>query len=135
MSPFHAFCCAQSLIRGHPPSSSPRYVQNGIKFIGRTTIEKVEFDAKRLSTDRGTFIEYDKLILATGCRAIKIDLGEKEGEVLYLRDHSDASVLYDRLSSLPEESNVVLMGGGYIGTEVGASVLDFKHKVRRLWPA
>lgn len=49
---------------------------------------------------------------------------------MYLRNHGDANVLYDRLSSLPEGSNVVLMGGGYIGTEVGASVLGFKHKVR-----
>lgn len=63
-----------------------------------TKVTKCEFDNKKVLTTSGNEIEYDNLIIATGCGAARLPAkigGELDG-VFYVRNVQDA----DKLVSL-----------------------------------
>ena len=66
---------------------------------------------------------YEKLLLATG--GSPIQLKEDTGEVIYFRTFAD----YERLRKLADErQSFVIIGGGYIGSEVAAALnMEGKH--------
>lgn len=75
----------------------------------------------------GIDLEYDHLILATGARNRSISLpGAELGNVLGLRSLHDSAALRDLLQS---RRDVVVVGGGFIGTEFAASAAQGGHKV------
>lgn len=61
---------------------------------------------------------------------IRIDIGGQPDEVLYLRDVADADNLVRVIQQQGEGSRAIVIGGGYIGTEVGAGLLSNGLKVR-----
>lgn len=65
-------------------------------------------------------LEYDKLLLATGARARAIDLpGADLDGVYYLRRRSDSAAIRDAAKA---GAHAVLIGAGFIGMEVAASL-------------
>lgn len=82
----------------------------GVAAIDRSAAELVLADHRRLS--------YDRLILATGGRARRLELpGIDAGNVFTLRGIDDALALRGRFSA---GQSLVVIGGGYIGLEVAA---------------
>ncbi|MHB8933689.1 MAG: NAD(P)/FAD-dependent oxidoreductase [Bellilinea sp.] len=73
--------------------------------------------------DHNTTYHYEKLLLATG--GSPIQLKEDTGEVIYFRTFAD----YERLRKLADErQSFVIIGGGYIGSEVAAALnMEGKH--------
>lgn len=67
----------------------------------------------------GTPLAYDRLILATGARARRLEIahGDSEG-IIYLRDMRHAATLKDRLAGA---RSMAVLGGGYVGLEVAAT--------------
>ncbi len=71
----------------------------------------------RASDDRGEVYEFEKALLATGGRPRR--LPEAGGEVIYFRTYAD----YERLRGLAGQGQpVVVVGGGFIGSEVAAAL-------------
>lgn len=67
----------------------------------------------------GAPLAYDRLILATGARARRLEIahGDSEG-IIYLRDMRHAATLKDRLAGA---RRMAALGGGYVGLEVAAT--------------
>ncbi|MFN3725929.1 MAG: NAD(P)/FAD-dependent oxidoreductase [Allosphingosinicella sp.] len=83
------------------------------EFVDAAAHEVVLSDGRRLA--------YDKLVLATGSRARRVDVpGADLSGIYYLRDMADA----DRIrSELGAGRRLVIIGGGYIGLEAAASAI------------
>jgi 3-phenylpropionate/trans-cinnamate dioxygenase ferredoxin reductase subunit len=75
--------------------------------------------SKTIVLDDGSGISYSKLILAPGCanRLLPVP-GADLPEVVYLRTLTEAHELRQRLATAQD---VVVVGGGFIGTEIAAS--------------
>ncbi len=95
--------------------------------------------ARVVRDDKGDTHRYERLLLATGARPRR--LPSDAGRVIYLRTLSD----YDRLAALPADAEVTVIGGGFIGSEIAASLSASGRRVTlvlpeeavgaRAWPA
>ncbi len=76
---------------------------------------------------------YDRLVIATGARARKIDIeGAKLPGVHFLHTLSHGKALKSDLAALPENSPVFIMGAGYIAMEM-AEVLTRRGMAVTVW--
>ncbi|GAB3351196.1 NAD(P)/FAD-dependent oxidoreductase [Amycolatopsis echigonensis] len=90
------------------------FAEKDIELV-RGRVAAIERDAAKVRLEDGTELGYDHLVLATGARnrALPVPGADLEG-VLTLRTRADA----DRLrASLDAASDVVVIGGGFIGLE------------------
>lgn len=79
---------------------------------------------KTLRDDKEAEYTYDKLLIATGGSPIHLLCGE--GEIIYFRDLQD----YQRLRKMADEKeHFVVIGGGYIGSEIAAALSMVGRKV------
>ncbi len=91
--------------------------------LGRRAIS-LNFWRRQVTDDRGTTYGFEKLLLATGGRPRQFPF-PAEG-VLYYRTVAD----YRRLRSLTEKyERFVVVGGGFIGPELAASLATNKKRV------
>lgn len=80
-----------------------------------------------LETATGQHYSADAIILATGGKARSLPLpGADADGVFYLRDFEDAQTLR---SNLPDNARVAVIGGGFIGAEVVASLSSLGHNI------
>jgi monodehydroascorbate reductase (NADH) len=103
------------------------YKEKGIDFKTGTTVKSVDAKAKKLTTESGDTIGYEKLILATGSGTINLaDFGTEGADlegILYLRDVADADKLVAAIGAAKGAGGkVVVVGGGYIGMEVASGL-------------
>jgi 3-phenylpropionate/trans-cinnamate dioxygenase ferredoxin reductase subunit len=86
--------------------------------LGSTAVE-LDTSGRTLTLDDGDRLGYDRLLLATGAepRRLSIPGAELDG-VLYLRSVDDSDALRERLDA---GGSVVVVGAGWIGSEVAAS--------------
>ena len=83
---------------------------------GRRIVE-LDLDARRANDDQGDEYAYEKVLLATGGAPRR--LGGNDGEVIYFRTLDD----YRELRAAAEGgAHVVVIGGGFIGSELAASL-------------
>jgi 3-phenylpropionate/trans-cinnamate dioxygenase ferredoxin reductase subunit len=95
------------------------YAEHGVELrLGRRAVE-LDVGGRELLLDDGEWVDYDRLLLATGAqpRRLAIPGAERDG-VLYLRSVADCDVLRERLD---RGGAVVVVGSGWIGCEVAAS--------------
>ncbi len=84
----------------------------------------IDRKAKKVATASGKFIEYEKLILATGAVPIIIPIPGKDLENVFCAT-KDVAYLNGLLKKLAEVKDVVIIGGGFIGLEFAD---EFKKK-------
>src|SRR5215218_8788382 len=86
--------------------------------LGRRVVG-LDLSAGEVALDDGERLRYDRLLLTTGAepRRLPIPGAELDG-VLYLRAVEDSDALRERLD---RGGSVVVVGAGWIGTEVAAS--------------
>jgi 3-phenylpropionate/trans-cinnamate dioxygenase ferredoxin reductase component len=109
------------------------YDGHGVELrLGRTAVS-LNTSARELALDDGERLRYDRLLLATGAepRRLAIDGSELDG-VLYLRSVGDSDALRGRLDA---GGTVVVVGGGWIGSEVAASARQRGLDVTVIEPA
>ncbi len=83
------------------------------------TAKSVHIGKQSVQTEAGERINYDRLLLATGSAARKLTVpGTDATGILYLRTLADS---YALRSVLKPGARVVIVGGGFIGMEVGAT--------------
>jgi 3-phenylpropionate/trans-cinnamate dioxygenase ferredoxin reductase component len=95
------------------------YAEHDIELrLGRTAVS-LNTAARELALDGGERLRYDRLLLTIGAepRRLSIPGGELDG-VLYLRSVADCDALRERLD---RGGSVVVIGAGWIGSEVAAS--------------
>jgi 3-phenylpropionate/trans-cinnamate dioxygenase ferredoxin reductase subunit len=95
------------------------YTSEGIQLMLERTITAIDRKAKRVSFADGPGLGYDILVIATGSRPRRLSMpGASQRGILALRTLADAEFLKASISAM---SNVVIIGGGYVGLEVAAS--------------
>ena len=84
---------------------------------------------KTVTDDRGTVVTYDKLLLATGGTPRRLPLHSEQ--IIYYRTYDD----YRRLRALANENlKFLVLGGGFIGSEVAAALRMVGRDVTMLIP-
>lgn len=85
-----------------------------------TTVTAIDPDAHVVRLADGSSVGYGKLLLATGAepRTLAVDPGPR---VIYYRTSAD----YERLRAIVDaDSHVVVVGGGYIGSEMASALVQ-----------
>jgi 3-phenylpropionate/trans-cinnamate dioxygenase ferredoxin reductase subunit len=100
--------------------------------VGRTAVE-LDPAAAELTLDDGSRVEYDRLLLATGAEPRQLEVpGAQLDGVHYLRSAEDSAALRSRLDAA---GSVVVIGAGWIGSEVAASARQRGLAVTVIEPA
>jgi len=105
------------------------YDENKIQCITDEKIDEVNLENKKLHSNKNNFYNYDKLLIATGSKNRKIDidgLNSDDENVVYLRNIKESKLIKEKIRSV---SNVVIIGGGFIGLEIASSANQMKKNV------
>jgi NADPH-dependent 2,4-dienoyl-CoA reductase/sulfur reductase-like enzyme len=96
----------------------------------RTGARVVAIDraSRRVALDGGETVGYERLLLATGGTPRRLPFGG-DG-VVYYRTVAD----YRRVRALPVGKHVAVVGGGFIGSEIAASLTTAGYRVTLLFP-
>lgn len=96
--------------------------------LGRTARE-ILAPRKRVVDNRGDFVGYKKLLLATGGKPRKLPFGGEH--IIYYRTLPD----YRRLRSLTDKGRkFAVIGGGFIGAEIASSLASNGKQVVMIFP-
>jgi 3-phenylpropionate/trans-cinnamate dioxygenase ferredoxin reductase component len=105
--------------------SDARLNELGVDFEANDAAVSVDRDRRVVHTASGQAHPYDRLLFATGARSRELPLSDTDG-VFTLRTLADTVRLQ---SALSKGSSVAIIGGGFIGLEVAASVRTIGAKV------
>lgn len=101
-----------------------------VNFKFDTSVTKINRQDKLVKLDDDTIVHYEKLLLATGGEPKRVK-GPGDPHVLAFRDWPD----YRRLRKFSGNGqHVVIIGGGYIGTELAASLAQNNTEVTVIFP-
>ncbi|KAG5175137.1 hypothetical protein JKP88DRAFT_339304 [Tribonema minus] len=82
--------------------------------------------AAAAAAPRSTTLQYDAVIVATGCDALRLPVvpcgAPTPPAVCYLRSLSDARALRNRASALGPSDSVLIIGGGFLAAEAAAAL-------------
>ncbi len=108
------------------------YHNEGISVQLATTVTAIDSAKKTVTDDQGKVHGYDKLLLATGGapRRLAITGGDLDG-ISYFRTLDDYLLLRQ---GAKEGATAVVIGGGFIGSEIAAALAITKVKVTMLFP-
>lgn len=102
--------------------------QNVALHLGRT-VKSLDLKDKQVTDDQGTTYSFNKLLLATGGEPRLLPF--KSDKILYYRTAGD----YRRLRAQTEKGNrFIVIGGGFIGSEIAAALAMNKKQVTILFP-
>jgi pyruvate/2-oxoglutarate dehydrogenase complex dihydrolipoamide dehydrogenase (E3) component len=93
------------------------FIDLGGKVITDPVID-VDIKQKKVKTQTGNTILFDKLVFATGSKAIIPDFipGYELKNVFYIK--KDYEYIENLVNTLKDKKNIVVVGGGFIGAEV-----------------
>jgi NADH oxidase (H2O2-forming) len=80
------------------------------------TVREIDRDKKAVKTERGSTISYDKLVIATGSLPAPLPIPGIGKENVFLV-HKDIGYLQGMLEKVRAASDIVIIGGGFIGAE------------------
>jgi len=153
VAPYERPALSKGFLIGNPPARLPGfhtcvgsggerlppewYQEHGIDLLLSNAVTSVDPSTKTLKLSSGDTISYDKLVVATGCSAMKFsDLGFPGAHyqgIHYLRNIHDAEKLYDAIQAQKGKEAVVI-GGGYIGMEVAAALAQNQVSCTMVFP-
>lgn len=94
-----------------------------------TKITKINPQEKMVTDDNGQGYTYQKLLIATGGQPIK--LPEVPEGIIFYRTLDDYKALNDQLAP---KSDLCVIGGGFIGSEIAAALNQNDHHVTMIFP-
>ena len=98
--------------------------------LGRT-IKSLDLKQKQATDDKGEVYSFEKLLLATGGEPRLLPF--KSDKIIYYRTAGD----YRRLEACidrEKDNRFIVIGGGFIGSEIAASLAMNKKKVTLIFP-
>ncbi|KDA01192.1 MAG: FAD-dependent oxidoreductase [Hyphomonas oceanitis] len=108
------------------------YAENRIDLLLNTRVEALDLNAGGVRLSGGPLVTADKVLLATGGHARKLNLaGADCANVHYLRTRDDATRM---ALDLRQGARVVIVGMGVIGAEVAASAIKLGCEVTAIEP-
>jgi NADPH-dependent 2,4-dienoyl-CoA reductase/sulfur reductase-like enzyme len=108
------------------------YAQNHIEVISGVRATKVDPAARSATLGEGRMLGYEKLLLATGGHAWRLPIpGNDLPEVFTLRTIEDADRIREAAGS---GKRALVLGGSFIGSEVGASLAQLGLNVTMVFP-
>jgi NADPH-dependent 2,4-dienoyl-CoA reductase/sulfur reductase-like enzyme len=111
--------------------SADWYPEHNVDLRAGVTVAMIDPAAHLVTFDGGT-LGYDKLLLATGSSARRVDLpGAGLGNVLYLRTLPESDALREAFTP---DARVVIVGAGWIGLEAAAAARTAGASVTVLEP-
>ncbi len=110
--------------------SREAYNKEGISLALGSLVEKINRQRKCVHLINGDSYDYHKLVIATGARPLvpPINGMESARNLFFLRTAEDASQIRKALEKA-NSKRVAIIGGGYIGLEVAASLRQIGVKV------
>ena len=91
------------------------------------SINKVDFENKKLFTKNDDFYSYDSLLISTGSENKKLSLDNNlKNDVYYLRNLEEAKKIKETVSN---KNKITIIGGGFIGLEIASSLSQLQKKV------
>ncbi|MER9943818.1 FAD-dependent oxidoreductase [Mesorhizobium sp. M0092] len=130
--PYHKPPLSKTFIKDQQAKSQPLrgeafYTGSAIDFRPGIRIERIDAGGRRLEISGGGVLPFDRLVLAIGARPRLLPLpGSELSDVVSLRSLGDARLIR-QLSVQSEE--VVILGGGFIGLEIAATLTAAGRKV------
>ncbi|KAF3441696.1 hypothetical protein FNV43_RR15611 [Rhamnella rubrinervis] len=113
------------------------YKEKGIELFLSTEIIKADLTGKTLVSADGKSFKYQILIIATGSTVIRLsDFGVQGADaknIFYLREVDDADKLIEAIKA-KKNGKAVIVGGGYIGLELGAALRINDLDVTMVYP-
>ena len=109
------------------------YVQNNITVALGVTIKSLDVRNKTVTDDKGISYSFKKLLLATGGipRTLAMQGGTMEG-ICYYRTLDDFATIRQEAT---EGKSAVIIGGGFIGSEMAAALARNNIDVTMMFPA
>lgn len=112
------------------------YPENGIELLLGNEAKGIELGEKSVVLQNGEKVGYDKLLYALGSEPQELNIPGGERAFL-LRTYQDSEMIRERAKSA---TSVCVIGGGWLGPEVAASLLSrglavtIVEKMPRIWP-
>ncbi|KZN14836.1 NAD(P)/FAD-dependent oxidoreductase [Marinomonas sp. TW1] len=100
--------------------------QTGVDIIAEDPVVSISSKHKQVTLSSGRVMDYDKLVFATGSKANLLPIeGANADNVMGFRTWQDV----DRMSALPAEQKVAVVGGGLLGLEAAVGLVKRGHQV------
>ncbi|MEO6771958.1 MAG: FAD-dependent oxidoreductase [Kofleriaceae bacterium] len=121
---------SKALWKGDPLDSIWRSVDgSGVTSHMGRTVRSIDPNKRQLLDDQSTSYTYDKLLLATGCSPRRLPFGDDH--IIYFRTVDD----YERLRRMTDQGKrFAVIGGGFIGSELAASLVSNGKQVVMVFP-
>jgi len=100
----------------------------GVSLRTGARVVAIDRGSRRVALEGGETIGYERLLVATGGTPRRLPFGG-DG-VVYYRTVAD----YRRVQALPVGKHVAVVGGGFIGSEIAASLATSGYRVTLLFP-
>jgi len=95
--------------------------------------EKVKdfaFDENTVITENNEKYKYDYLVLAHGCDINTFNINGVRENCHFIKTAEDTKIIREKLSKLPQDSRVAVIGCGLTGTEIIGNLMDYaKFKI------
>lgn len=103
------------------------YEENNITLYTGETVVKIDKEKKKVVSDKGREVDYDRVIIATGSHPFMLPLpgADLEG-VIAFRSIEDCEIMID---SAKKYKKAVVIGGGLLGLEAARGLLNLGMKV------
>lgn len=130
--PYHKPPLSKTFIKDQQAKPQPLrgeafYTGSTIDYRPGIRVERIDVGGRRLEISGGGVLPFDRLVLATGARPRLLPLpGSELSGVVSLRSLGDARLIRE-LSAQSDE--VVILGGGFIGLEIAATLTAAGRKV------
>lgn len=104
--------------------------EENVEIVFEREVTKISPEDKTVTLENGDVVDYGQLLLSTGGEPRSID-GPEDEAVFTFRELDDYRKLRERSG---ENQEVIIVGGGYIGSELAASLSQNNTKVTIVFP-
>src|SRR5512142_423535 len=121
---------SKGLWKGRPIEKIWRNTENmNVELVLNRKVTELDVEKKCVADESGEEYTFEKLLLATGGSPIHLPFGGDD--IIYFRTLQD----YQRLRALSEQrENFLVIGGGFIGSELAAALTMVGKKVVMIFP-